>query len=179
MQLMIHRARWGFFAALTLLVAAGCGGGNVSVYPVKGKITFEGKSMRGGGAISLVPIGNQAGKTAGGEIAEDGSFQLTTYKPGDGSMAGEFRVVIHQSVFKEPEASRDGEKVAKAAEAVAPADRIPAIYSDPQNSPLKAKVEAGKPNELNLELKRDAGPPPIRGAWGVGGPREPVVMANH
>jgi hypothetical protein len=179
MRQITPRARWWPLVLLAASAAAGCGGGNVTVYPVKGKVNFEGKAMRGGGAISLVPLSKQEGKAAGGEIAEDGSFQLTTYKPGDGSMAGEFRVVIHQSVFKEPESSRDGEKAARAAEAVAPADRIPTIYSDPQNSPLKAKVEAGKPNELNLELKRDAGPPPVRGARGAGGARDPVVMANH
>jgi len=142
----------GLFVAV---FAAGCGSSdNVAVYPVKGKITFNGKPMVGTGAISLIPTGKQAGAAAGGEIKEDGTYELTTYKPGDGSMPGEFRVVIHQVVFQEGANTEDG--AAPGSSAVPPpvpeADRIPEIFSNPTNSPLTMKVEA-KPNEINLDLK--------------------------
>jgi hypothetical protein len=140
------------------LALAGCGSGRVSVYPVKGKITLDGKTMKGGGTIAFIPLGRQEGKAAGGEIAEDGSYQLTTYQPGDGSMAGEFRVVILQTTDKEPEATPDGKIAAKATATVKLEDRIPHVYGDGQNSPLKAKVEAKSDNELNFELKKSAGP---------------------
>ena len=52
--------------------------------------------MKGGGAISFVPTSNQPGKAAGGEIKDDGTYELMTHKPGDGSMAGDFRVTITQ-----------------------------------------------------------------------------------
>jgi hypothetical protein len=168
--------RWaGWVGASAVLIASlGCGNDRVSVYRVHGKVTLDGKPMRGGGAISFMPAGGQAGKAAGGEIAEDGSYELTTYSPGDGSMAGEFRVVINQVVEKEPEMTQDGQKAAKAATVVPPADRIPDIYSDPVRTPLTAKVEAKSPNEINLDLKRSAAEPPPgqRGAMGKVQPRE-------
>jgi hypothetical protein len=151
---MILRVRTLLFALAIASAAAGCGSSdNVTVYPVKGKIAFNGKPMVGGGSISLVPTGNQPGAAAGGEIKEDGTFELTTYKPGDGSMPGEFRVVITQVVFREPGNSEDGQApTAAAPPPVAEIDRIPEIYSHPTNSPLTMKVEA-KPNEINLDLK--------------------------
>ena len=136
-----------------LLAGSGASSDNVTVYPVKGKITFNGKPMVGTGAISLIPTDNQAGAAAGGEIKEDGSYELTTYKPGDGSMPGNFRVVIHQVVFQEGQNTEDGAAPAAGVPPPVPeADRIPEIYSQPTNSPLTMKVEA-KPNEINLDLK--------------------------
>jgi hypothetical protein len=138
---------------VVLAVALGCGDDRPPVYPVHGKVTFGGKPLPGGGSISFVPLGNQPGKTAAGAIAEDGTYRLTTHSPGDGSMAGEFRVVISQVTEKEPEPTPDGQ-APKAAWSLPQADRIPAVYSDHYGSPLKAKVEAKNSNELNFDLKR-------------------------
>jgi hypothetical protein len=132
----------------------GCGSSdNVAVFPVKGTVNFNGKPMLGGGSISLIPTGKQEGATAGGEIKADGTYELSTYKPGDGSMPGDFRVVINQVVFQEPEPSPDGSAPGPAPPpAVAEPDRIPTIYSDSMNSPLTMRVEATA-NEINLDLK--------------------------
>jgi len=138
-----------------ILLVAGCSpSGQVKTYPVKGTIKFEGKPMVGGGAISLIPITDQRGKTAGGTIQPDGTYSLETYKPGDGSMAGEFRVVIFQETVKEGKAAPDGAAPsATAAMDVPVADRIPVVYADDRNSPLKATVET-KPNVIDFDLKR-------------------------
>jgi hypothetical protein len=141
-------------AAVALAAAAGCGG--VKTYPVKGTVRFEGKSMKGGGSISFVPTTKQDGKAAGGEIAEDGTYTLTTNTPGDGSMAGEFRVVISQVTEREPEATRDGERTGKSVVLVGKDERIPLVYSDAYKSPLTAKVEA-KDNVIDFDLKRNPG----------------------
>src|SRR4051812_4624451 len=65
---------------LILLLALTCFGcspsGQVKVYPVKGRVTFEGKPMVGGGAISFIPKADERGKTAGGIIQPDGSYVL-------------------------------------------------------------------------------------------------------
>jgi hypothetical protein len=141
------------FAGFALI--AGCGSsGQVKVYPVKGLVTLEGKPMKGGGSISFVPISDQKGKTAGGTINEDGTYTVSTYKEGDGSMAGDFRVEIMQVTVKEPEASPDGSAPKSAPSFSVPvSDRIAPIYSD-RESPLTAKVEP-KANELNFDLKRE------------------------
>lgn len=140
-----------FAAALTV----GCSSsGNVKVYPVKGRVTFAGKPMVGGGSISFIPKNEQAGKTAGGIIQSDGTYVLGTYNESDGSMAGDFRVIITQQTVKEPEPTPDGASPSIAAPtSVAPADRIPIVYGNDRESPLTAKIEP-KPNEINFELQR-------------------------
>lgn len=140
-------------AAVVLLTLIGCGS-NQSVYPVQGLVKFEGKPMVGGGSIALIPITSREGKTAGGEIKEDGTYTLMTYEEGDGSMIGDFRVVVTQVTVKEPPNTGDGQPAAQAIIEVRAADQIPAIYSDQQSSPLTAKVEAKPLNTLNFDLKR-------------------------
>jgi hypothetical protein len=139
---------------LACLVSVGCSpAGQVKVYPVKGRITFDGKPMIGGGGISFVPKTNQAGKTAGGIINPDGTYVMGTYAEADGSMTGDFRVIIFQETAKEPERTADGARPTAVAAAVAPADRIPLKYANERESPLSATVEP-KPNEINFDLKR-------------------------
>lgn len=154
LRLKVPAGLWMWAAAFAVL--SGCGSnGNLPVYPVKGKIMFEGQPMKGGGAITFVPTGGQAGAQGGGEIKEDGTYELTTYTPGDGSIPGDFRVVITQVTVKEPTPAPDGSAPIPAdGPNVAPADQIPQIYGDYTNSPLTAKVEA-KPNlDLNFNLTR-------------------------
>ena len=141
--------------ATCFVVATGCSpSGQVKTYPVKGRVMFEGKPMVGGGAISLIPKTNQPGKTAGGTILPDGSYVLGTYKGEDGSMAGEFRVVIFQETVKEGQAAPDGSAPsATAAISVPAADRIPVVYASDRDSPLTANIET-KPNKINFDLKR-------------------------
>jgi hypothetical protein len=138
-----------------LAIASGCSqSGNVKTYPVKGLVTFEGKPMVGGGAISLIPTTNQPGKTAAGIIKPDGTYVLGTYKEDDGSMTGDFKVVIYQETVKEAQAAPDGSApTAAASTTVPPADRIPRLYSLDRETPLTVKIEP-KPNEINFELKR-------------------------
>lgn len=144
-------------ASLSIVVAlfVGCdSAGKVKVYPVKGVVTYEGKPMVGGGSISFVPLSNQKGMAAGGAIKPSGTYAMGTHGEADGSMAGDFRVVITQSTVTEPERTPDGTAPPKeAVVTVAAADRIPAIYGNDRESPLITKVEA-KPNEINFDLKR-------------------------
>ncbi|QDT28572.1 hypothetical protein [Gimesia panareensis] len=140
----------------------GCGNGDrVTVYPTKGVVLFEGKPMVGGGAISFVPLSALKGKAAGGTIKEDGTFVMSTYEEGDGSIAGEFRVTVHQITMKEPETNpdADGKKEPASTEptqVVEKSAQIPHIYADPGKSPLTIKIEPDGPNNesLSLELKR-------------------------
>jgi hypothetical protein len=114
--------------------------------------------MVGGGSIAFIPKDHQEGKTAGGTINPDGTYELQSYDTDgfDGSMAGEFQVLITQVVVEEPENTGDSDEtgaVMEAVPAVAEADRIPLIYSDPVGTPLTAKVEAKELNEINFDLK--------------------------
>lgn len=146
-------------AAFALLFIGGCGESeNVEVYPVKGVVNFNGKPMAGGGSIAFIPLNNQEGKSAGGTINPDGTYELQTYETDgfDGSMTGDFRVMITQMVVDEPEYTGDTDGTGAAAiepvSIVPEEDRIPLIYSDPVSSPLTAKVEAKELNTINFDL---------------------------
>jgi hypothetical protein len=134
----------------------GCGpSGQVKVYPVKGRVNFEGKPMMGGGSISFVPLTDQAGKAAGGVIKPDGTYEVGTYAEADGSMAGEFKVTVFQETAQEQVATPDGTAPAAASKPDVPqADRIPLVYMSDRETPLRATVEAKPANEINFELKR-------------------------
>jgi hypothetical protein len=138
--------------AVMLSVTVGCG---ERLYSVKGSVTFEGKPLPGGGSISFVPKEGARGRAAGGEINEDGTFVLTTDKPGDGAMVGEYRVVIHQTTEKEGKNEGDNGKSGVRGPSLPKEERIHSKFADHYNSPLTAKVEAISLNELNFPLKRE------------------------
>lgn len=147
-----------------LFLIVGCGDSDRQpVYSVRGTVRLEGKAMPGGGSIAFIPVDHQKGKTAGGEIRENGTYELTTYSNGDGSMAGYFRVVIVQATATEPRTSvPDGQPTPSEGlqgMTVAVEDQIPAAYGDPGKSPLRATVEPTS-NVLNFDLQRklDVGP---------------------
>tara|TARA_R110002111_G_scaffold185031_3_gene250940 strand:+ start:68338 stop:68829 length:492 start_codon:yes stop_codon:yes gene_type:complete len=150
------------FFLLLLTILTGCSDGDrATVYPTSGVVLYDGKPMLGGGAISFVPISTQKGKTAGGIIKEDGTFVMSTYGDGDGSIEGEFRVTIYQTTVQEPEMVPDNNegaepvKTAEPVQIVEKKDQIPRIYSDTVKSPLTVKIAPNGQNEsLSIELKR-------------------------
>jgi hypothetical protein len=91
--LSVSGRRLALTAALVLLVAsAGCGR---RMYPVHGTVTLaDGQPLTRGMVIfesqeDGVPV------MARGEIKPDGSYQLSTEKPGDGVPPGKYRVHIN------------------------------------------------------------------------------------
>jgi hypothetical protein len=134
-----------------LLATTGCGSA-VKAYPVSGQVNFNGKPMAGTGSITFVPIVQTEGAMmAGGEVAADGTYKLTTSSPNDGAMTGEYRVVITQVTVVEPKPVADGEKPPAVVAALAPDQLIPAIYGDHAKSPLTATVKVGN-NKIDFEL---------------------------
>jgi hypothetical protein len=110
-----------------LLGLPACTGGP-RTYPVKGTVRYDGKPVPKG-TILFTPV--QGGPTATGQINEDGTYRLTTYKPGDGASLGEYRVVI---MAMEP---MQGEPP------TSPPPIIPDKYSSLALSDLKANVQEG------------------------------------
>jgi hypothetical protein len=80
-------------AALLLGSVAGCGG--PKLYPVSGQIAWQDGSPAkelAGGLLALESVGVRA--SARSDIEADGSFRVTTTRPGDGAYEGRYRVLI-------------------------------------------------------------------------------------
>ena len=96
--------------------------------PVKGKVTYKGKPLTQG-EIMFQPVSGTM--FAHGTIKRDGSFQLTTFTPGDGAVVGTHRVSL----------SHLNEKA-----------RVPSEYMNPLSSNFEVEVVEGK-DEYLVELK--------------------------
>ena len=125
-------ARW-YFAVLPLLsVLSGCGGETrVPVFPVSGKVTFEGTSPVGAQVVLHAVNNSEASDVAPtGVVQNDGSFTITAYDPGDGAPQGQYVATIQW--FKiTPEAGGPGPNV------------VPPKYASAKTSPIKVTVNGG------------------------------------
>lgn len=83
------------FNAVALIACEGCGQTSSATplltVPVKGKVSYKGQPLTRG-TILFEPEG--MGKDGHGEVQPDGTFVLTTYKPGDGAVIGAHRVAV-------------------------------------------------------------------------------------
>jgi hypothetical protein len=119
-------------ASLVLLTCWGCGSDNGqfagTTIPVKGKVSFKGKPLSGG---EIVFEPDSAGREAHGEIKSDGSFELTTFKQGDGAVPGTHRVAVTGTSKK---------------------DGVPLKYKNTSSSKTEVEVAEGK-NEYTVDFK--------------------------
>ena len=122
----------------------GCGEGHPPTYTVQGKVVFSDGSPVPGGMI-MFRSGSVAGSVfnATGIIQDDGSFQMTTFKPNDGAVAG-----VHQVIVQEAAPNIDFQSPAAAATLIDPR------YSRYETSGLQVTVEE-QDNDFTIEV----GPP--------------------
>lgn len=76
-------------AVAIALAAAGCNNGP-SMANVSGSVTLDGKPLEFG----YVVFQPAQGQPAQGEIADDGAFTLSSFKPGDGAQVGSHKVTV-------------------------------------------------------------------------------------
>lgn len=81
------------------MLLPGCGNDRLPTYPVSGRVIFADGSPVRTGFIELQSDEHRV--NARGTIARDGSFQLTTFDPNDGAVAGSHRAVIVQFLAQE------------------------------------------------------------------------------
>ncbi len=131
------RMKLAKLAALAALIGGpcwGCGtssGTPVSLIQVKGKVTYKGQPVTKG-VVEFEPEGY--GRSAKGQLQSDGTFELTTLKPGDGVVAGAHRISI----------GNFDKSLAK--------DRALKKYESPNTSRLTAEVSPEK-TEFTFDLK--------------------------
>jgi hypothetical protein len=94
------------FLVWQLLLISGCGSGLPETAPVCGVVTFDGKALSGfqHAAVAFTPTGGRPAKAI--ISPNDGSFQLSTYKSGDGARLGRHTVSVSATV-EEPISKAD------------------------------------------------------------------------
>jgi hypothetical protein len=124
---------------LACVVAGGCSRGPTLV-PATGRVTLNGKPLDTG-AIMVQPT---AGPAAQAKINPDGTFQLSTFKPGDGAIVGAAAV----RVFCRKNITPPGGE-----QAWGPS-LIPDRYNRFDTSGLTVEIKAGMPPlEISLSSK--------------------------
>jgi hypothetical protein len=130
---------------LALVVVAalpGCGGGDpyaVKTVSAAGTVTYQGQPVKKG-TILFQPE-DEKGRPASGTI-EDGKFALTTYREGDGAVAGKHAVAV---VATEEQKAKDGDTSVKYI--------IPESYASPQSSGVTVEVPPGGSRDLRVDIK--------------------------
>ncbi|MGD0039728.1 MAG: hypothetical protein ABSE84_04780 [Isosphaeraceae bacterium] len=124
-------ACWFVLAVVLLSSCWGCGS-NAGPYvgktvPVKGKVTYKGKPLTRG-EILFEP---DSGREANGNIQPDGTFELSTFKAGDGAIPGKHRVAVSGTSKK---------------------DAVPVKYKNTSSSKTEVEVAEGK-SEYIVDFK--------------------------
>lgn len=134
-------------AALLTIVSCGCGSDAPKTVPVTGKVTYNGQPVTSG-TIMLVP--QDSGYGATGQIQKDGTFELTSFKPGDGAAPGNYSVTVQ--VFPEMGAGAPAVGLPGAEFGEGKKPPIPMHYMDPATTTLRAIINDGE-TELDLKLE--------------------------
>jgi hypothetical protein len=126
-------------AAIGIVLLAGCSGANeerLPTYPVSGQVFVNG--LPAAGAVVQL-YGKDDPKLEGlcphAIVGVDGSFQLTTYKTGDGAPAGTYALTIKWPTPPLPGKDHDGP------------DRFGGRYSDPRKPVCQMEIVQGE-NDL-------------------------------
>jgi hypothetical protein len=141
----------GMICCAILLIISGCGRGRIPTYAVSGTVNVDARPADGA-IIIFCPA------TAGTELESvrpagktdaAGKFQLTTFEPGDGAPAGEFKVLV-----KWPAATPAGDdRERRPGSANKGPDRLKGKYYSQESTPLTATIQKGTNNLPPFELK--------------------------
>lgn len=136
-------------AALTLTAIVGCGDGGVATYPVSGKVIYPDGSPLASGVIELRSTAESTPVTARGIVHSDGTFELRTFREGDGAVAG-----IHQALVAAlPKSDGDATPPAGGRYANFPID--PKFFRF-ETSGLTVNVSSEAENDVVLQVTRPA-----------------------
>lgn len=128
------------FLGLALILSAlpACSSPRPALYPVHGKVFFDGRPAAGALVVfhPTRPTDPNIPRPSG-TVRGDGSFSLGTYAPDDGAPPGDYRVAIVWRTAPSPAASQKGDIT----------NRLPDRYGNPQTSQLYAEVK-DRPTEL-------------------------------
>jgi hypothetical protein len=135
---MMHRVVSAF--AVSALIVAGCS--QSETVAVTGTVTLNGKPAD----QAEVMFNPKQGRLATGVTDANGRFILSTAKPSDGAMPGDYVITLaeYYPPDKPPALPKGGGLLPS---------RFPPKYADPAKSPLTATVERGKKNDFQFDVK--------------------------
>lgn len=146
------------FLLFTLVGIAGCGSGdgNPPTYPVTGTVTYQGKPVEGADIV-FVPSTPEA-LAAFAKSDADGKFAMRTFEPGDGVVAGSYKVKVvklepgdveETPVFESSE--EEAEFYVEGDPVTPPKNLLPRKYADHNASGLTVTV-AAEPLTFDIQL---------------------------
>jgi len=124
---------------LFLIGLAGCGSSTdanqLPVFPVKGQLAIRGKPATGAFVV-LHPMAALDSKVIPprGQVRDDGTFSLTTYKSDDGAPVGEYKVTVE---YRELVKQTNGD-ISRGP------NLVPKQYGNPKTSPLTVRIAEGE-----------------------------------
>jgi len=131
-----------FFCVATFFVLGISGCQQSETVPVTGTVMQKGQPVD----KAEVVFNPKQGRFASGVTDSQGHFSLSTAKPGDGAMPGEYTVTLgeYYPADAPPAPPRGGGFLPS---------RFPNKYADPGTSPLNAKIDRGQKNDFQFEVK--------------------------
>jgi len=169
-------ARWLLCVSIGCAVIAGCGRAQrwpALTEPTTAVVRLDGKPLEGA-LVMLGPVGK--GYASQGTTAADGKATLTTFRRGDGAVAGDYKVLVSleetrdNPALKLPDPAIDREAYNQARDEASQAGKqfylvrqlLPQRYVSFDTSGFGAEIRKGVVNEVVLELSSQAAPPPTK-----------------
>jgi len=129
--------------AMGIPLWSGCGGPEVA--PVTGQIKLEGEPIPGA-LVAFYPLDAGPGRRVISAVTdEEGRFQLTFRRSGDGAPPGRYAVT---AVWREPQ--EDGDEVLRTGP-----NMLPARYAAPETSGLTVTISSGANDLEPFELTEE------------------------
>ena len=162
MSQFVYRVQY-VFLFFTAMFLTGCGGGEVgegdheNVYPVQGIVLYNGSPVAGA-TVSLQSTGTGQTRGASGITNDAGEFELMTFTPGDGAIAGSHKVSVVKSVVEGADPSYFDVNSPNYGKTPPPSAAgktkylVPEKYSQFKTSGLTVNVKDSGDNEIKLEL---------------------------
>ena len=119
----------------------------LKVYKAGGTVLLDGKPC----ADAVVTFFSDTDSvSATGRTNTDGKFQLTTYKDGDGAVAGAHKVTVVKREFVEEKTKYDSAN--ERSVALIPKELLPKKYMTPSTSGISHSVETSGTNDFKIEI---------------------------
>lgn len=122
-----------FSAAFAALSIVSCGPDGMKLYPVEGKVLFDGVAPEGATIIFQPTAGGTM--VPSGLVTADGGFKLKTHPHGEGAPPGEYAVLItwHPANARETGTAKN---------------KLPAKYGDATKTTVPKVTVAAGPNQV-------------------------------